>query len=155
MRIDGRDAFINRLGRWDDPVAVAKAYAIAAQIWSDYQQGCFDRSLMAYQPLVNGKQVGLLEALKVRAESKRQAAAIHAHKLLEHYGKPIRTRSDCREVGATGGNQMKTITIRLPDVEAAMLVEVQKRNKAYKDLQQLLIQQIRQEYQKTSGGLGR
>ena len=43
---------------------------------------------------------------------------------------------------------MKTITIRLPDVEAAMLVEVQKKNKAFKDLQQLLIQQIRQEYRK-------
>ena len=83
VRIDGRDAFINRLGRWDDPVAVAKAHAIAAQIWSDYQQGSFDRSLMAYQPLVNGKQVRLLEALRVRAETKRQAAAIHAHKLLE------------------------------------------------------------------------
>ena len=54
VRIDGRDAFINRLGRWDDPVAVARANAIAAQIWSDYQQGSFDRSLMAYQPLVNG-----------------------------------------------------------------------------------------------------
>ena len=52
---------------------------------------------MAYQPLVNGKQVGLLEALKVRAESKRQAAAIHAHKLLERYGQPIRTRSDAEE----------------------------------------------------------
>ena len=50
---------------------------------------------------------------------------------------------------------MKTITIRLPDVEAAMLVEVQKSNKAFKDLQQLLIQQIRQEYQKSSGGSGR
>ena len=50
---------------------------------------------------------------------------------------------------------MKTISIRLPDVEAAMLVEVQKRNKAFKDLQQLLIQQIRQEYQKSSGGSGR
>ena len=94
MRIDGKDAFINRLGSWSDPVAVAEAHAIAAQIWSDYQQGCFDRSLMAYQPLVNGKQVGLLEALRVRAESKRQAAAIHAHKLLERYGQPIRTRSD-------------------------------------------------------------
>ena len=46
---------------------------------------------------------------------------------------------------------MKTITIRLPDVEAAMLTEVQKRNKAFKDLQQILLQQIRQEYQKTSG----
>ena len=50
---------------------------------------------------------------------------------------------------------MKTITIRLPDVEVAMLVEVQKRSKAFKDLQQLLIQQIRQEYQKSSGGSGR
>jgi hypothetical protein len=44
---------------------------------------------------------------------------------------------------------MKTITIRLPDVEAAMLVEVQKVNKAYRDLQGLLINQIQQEYAKT------
>ena len=44
---------------------------------------------------------------------------------------------------------MKTIIIRLPDVESAMLVEVQKRNQAFKDLQQLLIQQIRQKYLKS------
>ena len=50
---------------------------------------------------------------------------------------------------------MKTLAIRLPDVEAAMLVEVQKRNKPFKDLQQLVIQQIRQEYQKIQGGSGR
>ena len=94
VRIDGRDAFINRLGRWSDPVAVARAQAISAQIWSDFQQGTFDRSLMAYQPLINGKEVGLLEALRVRAESKRQAAAIHAYRLLQRYGQPIRNRSD-------------------------------------------------------------
>ena len=47
----------------------SKAHAIAAQIWSDYQQGVFDRSLMAYQPLINGKEVGLLEAVKARAEA--------------------------------------------------------------------------------------
>ena len=94
VRIDGRDAFINRLGRWSDPVAVARAKAISAQIWSDYQQGTFDRSLMAYQPLINGKEVGLLEALKARAESKRQAAAIHAYRVLQRYGQPIRNRSD-------------------------------------------------------------
>ncbi len=41
-----------------------------------------------------------------------------------------------------------TITIRLPDVEAAMLVEVQKVNKAYRDLYGWLFQQIRQEYEK-------
>ena len=47
---------------------------------------------------------------------------------------------------------MKTITIRLPDVEAAMLIEVQKVNRAYRDLQGLLISQIQQEYAKTSQG---
>ena len=47
---------------------------------------------------------------------------------------------------------MKTITIRLPDVEAAMLVEVQKVNRAYRDLQGLLVSQIQQEYAKTPKG---
>ena len=47
---------------------------------------------------------------------------------------------------------MKTITIRLPDVEAAMLVEVQKVNKAFRDLQGFLISQIQQEYAKTPKG---
>jgi hypothetical protein len=47
---------------------------------------------------------------------------------------------------------MKTITIRLPDVEAAMLLEVGKVNKAYRDLQALLINQIQQEYAKTPKG---
>ena len=47
---------------------------------------------------------------------------------------------------------MKTIIIRLPDVEAAMLLEVGKVNKAYRDLQGLLINQIQQEYAKTAKG---
>ena len=47
---------------------------------------------------------------------------------------------------------MKTITIRLPDVEAAMLLEVGKVNKAYRDLQGLLINQLQQEYAKTPKG---
>ena len=44
---------------------------------------------------------------------------------------------------------MKTITIRLPDVEAAMLVKVQRVNKVYRDLIGLFISQIQQEYAKT------
>jgi hypothetical protein len=47
---------------------------------------------------------------------------------------------------------VKTITICLPDVEATILVEVQKVNKAYKDLQSLLINQIQQEYAKMPKG---
>ena len=51
----------------------------------------------------------------------------------------------CREAGAIGavgdqrGHPMKSITILLPDVEAAMLMEVQKRNKDFRDLQVLLV----------------
>jgi hypothetical protein len=45
---------------------------------------------------------------------------------------------------------MKTLTLRIPDVEAAMLVEVQKTNKAFRDLQALLLGLIRQEYGKKS-----
>ena len=47
---------------------------------------------------------------------------------------------------------MKTITIRLPDVEAAMLVEVQKTNKAFRDLQSTVVQKIRLEYEKLNRG---
>ena len=42
LRLDGRDFFINRLGRWDDPVAQARGQAICAEIWRDAQQGEFD-----------------------------------------------------------------------------------------------------------------
>ena len=47
---------------------------------------------------------------------------------------------------------MKRITICLPDVEAAMLVEVAKANRAYKDLQGVLVKQIREEYEKMPRG---
>ena len=43
---------------------------------------------------------------------------------------------------------MKVIQIRLNAVEEQMLKEVQKRNKVYKDLEALLMQQIKAEYQK-------
>jgi hypothetical protein len=46
---------------------------------------------------------------------------------------------------------MKTITLRIPDVEAAMLVEVQKSNKSFRDLQAMLLGLIREEYGKKSG----
>lgn len=44
---------------------------------------------------------------------------------------------------------MKTITIRLPDVEAAMLVEVQRVNKRYRDLKKILVELIHVEYGKS------
>ncbi len=41
---------------------------------------------------------------------------------------------------------MKTITIRLPDVEAAMLAELQKKDKNFRDLQLMVLQKVRNEY---------
>jgi hypothetical protein len=46
---------------------------------------------------------------------------------------------------------VKTLTLRIPDVEAAMLLQVQKSNKSFRDLQGLVLGLIRQEYQKLSG----
>ena len=81
LRIDGRDHFINRIGRWDDPIAHAKASAIAAQIWCDYKEGILDASFLSYQPAVKDKEVGLLDALKQKAEQNRQSSSIHAYRV--------------------------------------------------------------------------
>lgn len=47
---------------------------------------------------------------------------------------------------------MKNITLRIPPVEAAMLIELQKTNKSFRDLQALLLDLIREEYSKTAQG---
>ena len=44
---------------------------------------------------------------------------------------------------------MKTITIRLTNVEAAMLVEVQKADKEFRNLEKLLSRLIAGKYEKT------
>jgi integrase len=94
VRIDGRDHFINRLGRWEDPIAIAKAQALSAQIWSDHQSGIFDRSLRVYQPLISGNDIAMLEGLRVNAENRRQKRAIHAYRVVKRYGRPLKTLSD-------------------------------------------------------------
>ena len=43
---------------------------------------------------------------------------------------------------------MKTITMRIPAVEAAMLVELQKTNKHFRNLEALVLGLIREEYGK-------
>ena len=46
----GRDGF-NRLGHWDEPVAMFKAHAIAAQYGATTTRAALNCSQMAYQPL--------------------------------------------------------------------------------------------------------
>ena len=72
VRLDGKDHFINRLGRFEDPIARERAQAIAAKIWRDYQQGQLDWSLCRYKPLVEGKDPDLLKALEALMERNRQ-----------------------------------------------------------------------------------
>ena len=50
---------------------------------------------------------------------------------------------------------MKTIVIRLTEVEAAMLMEVQKKERSFKDVKGLLVGLIELAYQKSSGVRGR
>jgi len=88
-------------------------------------------------------------ALKFNGYPEGDAKQLHQTLLLLKRSRCLNISAFCREAGATGGTQVKTITIRLPDVEAAMLVELQKVNRAYRDLQGLLISQIQQEYAKT------
>ena len=78
VRLEGKDHFINRLGKFDDPVARAKALAMSAEIWSDFQQGGLDQTLNRYRPLVDGKDLDLLEALRQLMERTKQGRVIHA-----------------------------------------------------------------------------
>ena len=55
LRLDGRDHFINRIGRFDDPVAQARGQAICFEIWRDAQQGDLDLSSNRYRSLVGGR----------------------------------------------------------------------------------------------------
>ncbi len=94
MRLEGKDHFINRLGRWEDPVAQARAQAIAAEIWRDYQQGTLDWSLQRYKPLVKGQDPDLLAALEELMLRKRQGRVTHAYRVLKRYGGALRTDAD-------------------------------------------------------------
>jgi len=67
LRLDVRDHFINRIGRFDDPVAQARGQAICAEIWRDAQQGDLDLSLNRYRPLVEGRDQELLERISAVA----------------------------------------------------------------------------------------
>jgi len=46
---------------------------------------------------------------------------------------------------------MKTITLRIPLVEAAMLLELQKTHKQFRNLEALVLGLIREEYGKKGG----
>ena len=94
VRLEGMDYFINRLGEFDDPVA--RALAISAEIWSDFQQGDLDQTLNRYRPLVEGKDLDLLDGLKELMERTKQARVIHTYRTVLRFGFPLETNQDAR-----------------------------------------------------------
>lgn len=72
LRLDGRDHFINRLGRFDDPVVQARGQAICAEILRDAQQGDLDLYLNRYRPLVKVRDQDLLYVLRLLVEEKKK-----------------------------------------------------------------------------------
>ena len=134
LRLEGRDHFINRLGRFDDPVAQARAQAICAEIWRDAQQGDLDLSLNRYRPLVEGRDQDLLDALRSLAEDKRQARVTHAYRVVKRFGLPIRTRAEVDRflawmkaeglAASTQSTLLSTIRSVQPGNKALRLVQV-------------------------------
>lgn len=94
VRLNGRDHFINRLGRWGDPLAMAGREAIAAEIWRDACAGELDGSLNRYRPVVEGSGGELVAAMQRLVDEKPQARVIHAHQVLKRYGQQMRTNAD-------------------------------------------------------------
>jgi hypothetical protein len=82
------------LGRFDDPVARARALAISAEIWSDFQQGDLDLSLNRYRPLVDGKDLDLLDGLRELMDKTKQARVIHAYRTILRFGSPLKSTQD-------------------------------------------------------------
>ena len=93
LRLDGRDHFINRLGRWDDPVAQARGQAICAEIWRDAQQGDLGLSLNRFRLSGRCRDQNLLGALRALSDEKRQTRVTHAFRVVKRFGLPIRTKA--------------------------------------------------------------
>ncbi len=61
VRLDGKDHFINRMGRFDDPAVRARALGISAEIWCDVQHAELDQRLNRYRPLIEPPANSLLK----------------------------------------------------------------------------------------------
>ena len=75
-------------------MAQARAQAISAEIWRDYQQGTLDWSLCRYKPLVKGQDPDLLKGLEELMLRKRQGRTTHAYRVVKRYGGGLRTESE-------------------------------------------------------------
>ena len=95
VRIDGVDRFINRLGRYSDSVSIARAKTLSAQIWEDYCSGKLDYTLDSYRPVPqDAADQSLVAGLTDLFRANGQGRVRHALRLVQTYGRPLRTRSE-------------------------------------------------------------
>jgi len=95
IRVKGKDHFINRLGRFTDPVDFAKAQSLSQKIWLDYQTGNLDTSLESYRPVdPNVADSSLVELLSDLLESTGHGQVRHTLRLVEQYRRPLRTHDE-------------------------------------------------------------
>ena len=98
VRIEGVDFFINRLGKYNNPVSIAKAQTLSAQIWQDYCSGCLDYTLNKYQPVQDDAADDILvDALEQHYKATGQGRVRHALRLVLAYKKPLRTKHQVSE----------------------------------------------------------
>ena len=98
VRIEGVDFFINRLGRYSDPLSIAKAQTLSARIWQDYCAGELDYTLESYQPVPEDSvDDTLVDALTEFFRSNGQGRVRHALRLVLAYKKPLKTKHQVKE----------------------------------------------------------
>lgn len=94
VRIEGVDFFINRLGRYNDSLSIAKAQTLSARIWQDYCAGCLDYTLESYQPVSETEpDDSLISALTEHFKATGQGRVRHALRLVLAYRKPLKTKN--------------------------------------------------------------
>ena len=92
VRVNGVDHFINRLGRYNDPVALAKAQSLSQKIWLDFATGNLDTTLDSYRPQdPNIADKSLVELLTDLLTSTGHGQVRHTLRLVEQYRRPLRT----------------------------------------------------------------
>jgi len=98
VRIEGVDFFINRLGRYNDPIAIAKAQTLSARIWQDYCSGVLDYTLDSYQPVSDDQPDDtLISGLTEHLKATGQGRVRHALRLVLEYRKPLKTKHQVSE----------------------------------------------------------
>ena len=95
VRVNGVDHFINRLGKYSDPISFAKAQSLSQRIWLDYQTGNLDTTLDSYRPSdPNAADKSLVELLSDLLASTGHGQVRHALRLVEQYRRPLRTHDE-------------------------------------------------------------